>query len=92
MPMIAPAKVATSPKATRIVSCISPCGASSVPRYSRPIPAKVSAAAMMSCAIFSGDLFIRFRFLIPCGNDYFQFSSAKVQQKNEPTKKWGSVR
>ena len=58
MPMIAPAKVATSPKATRIVSCISPCGASRAPRYSRPIPAKVSAAAMMSCAIFSGDLFI----------------------------------
>ena len=43
-----PAKVATSPNATRMDSCISPWGAISAPTYRSAIPAKASPAATMS--------------------------------------------
>ena len=78
MPIIEPAKVATSPNATRSVSWISPCGSMSTPVKRSASPPMERTAAVISCMIRSFICVIL-------------KSGAKVQQKNEATKFCGSV-
>ena len=49
MPKSAPAKVAVSPKATRSVSWICPCGSIKTPQKSNISPPNDKMAAEMSC-------------------------------------------
>ena len=49
MPKSAPAKVAVSPKATRSVSWIWPCGSMKMPQKSNMSPPIESTKAAMSC-------------------------------------------
>ena len=78
--MIDPANVAASPKATSTVSCISPAGSYLMPTNRSATPLSTTIAAMINWIIFACLSFIVFK------------SGAKVVQKNEATKKWGSVR
>ena len=61
MPIIEPAKVATSPNATRSVSWISPCGSMSTPVKRSASPPTERTAAVISCMIRS---FIKFLFFM----------------------------
>ena len=74
MPMIEPAKVATSPNATRTVSWMTPCGAISIPTNSRMSPPRESVAAVTSCSIrsFIG-VFVNGRKYATKGEDVFDF-------------------
>ena len=49
MPKSAPAKVAVSPKATRSVSWICPCGSMKMPQKSNMSPPMESTVAVISC-------------------------------------------
>ena len=108
MPIIEPAKVATSPNATRSVSWIWPCGSMSTPVKRSASPPMERTAAVISCMMRS---FIKFHFFVCCGGwdrttdlqvmsltsyhcstPRFLKSGAKVQQKYEATKFCGSVR
>ncbi len=53
MPIIEPAKVATSPNATRSVSWISPCGSMSTPVKRSASPPIERTAAVISCMMRS---------------------------------------
>ena len=63
MPIIEPAKVATSPNATRSVSWICPCGSMSTPVKRSASPPMERTAAVISCMIRS---FIYVIFEIRC--------------------------
>ena len=78
--MIEPAKVATSPKATRTVSWITPCGAMSMPTKRRISPPMESIAAVTSCKIRSFIIILIYLLVSP-----FNYSdSAYILRSNSP--------
>jgi len=86
-----PAKVAASPNAISTVSWISPAGSMYSPQKRSTRPPREIMAAISNCINLS---FIGcFKNKTKGRNTFWLFfkSGAKVQQKNEATKLWGSA-
>ena len=71
MPKRAPAKVAVSPKATRIVSWICPCGSMKIPQKRSTNPPTESTNAAMSCS----SIFIFFKIRCKYAHNFGGFAN-----------------